>query len=600
MATITSLKGNHIWPRIAMHRRTSFVGKPAALVFGKRPIQAPVKLHLDVSTVVSLNVDHQDEVVRPKTNFAPCMWGDTFSYCTILLDNQVIEENIEEIKTLKEEVWHMIMSSEKDIIEKMSLIDTLERLGISYHFEEEIEDQLSNMFDLNVIHEEDDLYNVALYFRLFRQHGYPISSDHFNQFKDNNGKFKEALLTDAKGLLSLYEAAYVRKHGDDILDEALIFAKSHLERITPILESTLEKQVTHALMQPLHKGLPRIEAHFNISIYEECGSRNDKLLRFAKLDYNLLQLLHKKELSELTLWWKDLKLVSELPYIRDRIVECFLCAIGVYFEPQYSQARIMLTKCIVMLSVLDDTYDSYGTLDELLLFTKAVERWDLREIDRLPSYMKTIYSTLLNLFKDYDIEVKELNTFNGVCYVKEAMKEIVRSYYIEAKWFIKGNVPLFEEYLNNALITGAFYLLVPASLLGMRSTSKASFDWILNKPKILLASAIVGRVVDDIASYKVEKERGQLVTGIECYMKEHNLSIEEVNEKLFKLVENAWKALNKELIKPTSMSAEVQMRIVNFTRIPDVVYKNNQDGYSDPKYNLKPLVESLLVHPIHM
>lgn len=71
------------------------------------------------------------------------------------------------------------MITSNDIEQKIHLIDTLERLGIYYHFEEEIEDQLSKMFDLNVIHGEDDLYNVALYFRLFRQHGYPISSGMF-------------------------------------------------------------------------------------------------------------------------------------------------------------------------------------------------------------------------------------------------------------------------------------------------------------------------------------------------------------------------------------------------------------------------------------
>ena len=102
-------------------------------------------------------------------------------------------------------------------------------------------------------------------------------------------------------MLSLYEAAHVREHGDDILEEALIFATFHLERITPnSLDSTLEKQVGHALMQSLHRGIPRAEAHFNISIYEECGSSNEKLLRLAKLDYNLVQVLHKEELSELT------------------------------------------------------------------------------------------------------------------------------------------------------------------------------------------------------------------------------------------------------------------------------------------------------------
>lgn len=77
---------------------------------------------------------------------------------------------------MKEEVKHMIISTTgNDTTEKICLIDTLERLGISYHFEEEIEVQISKLFNLNVIQEEDDLYSVSLYFRLFRQHGYPIS-----------------------------------------------------------------------------------------------------------------------------------------------------------------------------------------------------------------------------------------------------------------------------------------------------------------------------------------------------------------------------------------------------------------------------------------
>lgn len=181
------------------------------------------------------------------------------------------------------------------------------------------------------------------------------------------------------------------------------------------------------------------------------------------------------------------------------------------------------------------------------------------------------------------------------------MKEIVKSYYIEAEWFLEGKIPSFKEYLGNALVTGTYYLLAPTSLLGMKSTSKKTFDWIMNKPKILVASAIIGRVIDDIATYKIEKEKGQLVTGIECYMQENNLSVEEASAQLSEIAENAWKDLNKECIKSTdSMPTEILMRVVNLTRLIDVVYKNNQDGYSDPKNNVKSVIEALLVNPIDL
>ena len=48
--------------------------------------------------------------------------------------------------------------------------------------------------------------------------------------------------------------------------------------------------------------------------------------------------------------------------------------IGVYYEPQYYLARRILTKLTAMLSIIDDVYDAYGTIDELEIFTNAIER----------------------------------------------------------------------------------------------------------------------------------------------------------------------------------------------------------------------------------
>jgi hypothetical protein len=37
-------------------------------------------------------------------------------------------------------------------------------------------------------------------------------------------------------------------------------------------------------------------------------------------------------------------------------------------------ARKFMTKLVVIITMIDDTYDAYGTIDELELFTKAIER----------------------------------------------------------------------------------------------------------------------------------------------------------------------------------------------------------------------------------
>ena len=55
-------------------------------------------------------------------------------------------------------------------------------------------------------------------------------------------------------------------------------------------------------------------------------------------------------------------------------MENFLWTVGVIFEPQYGYCRRMSTKVATFITIIDDVYDVYGTLDELELFTDAVDR----------------------------------------------------------------------------------------------------------------------------------------------------------------------------------------------------------------------------------
>ncbi|KAK6129778.1 hypothetical protein DH2020_036485 [Rehmannia glutinosa] len=543
-----------------------------------------------------VNCDQQG-IIRPVANFSPSLWGDLFTSCSVD-HSQVPECYAKEIDILKEKVRRMIVANDKKLQEKLILIDTIERLGLSYHFEKEIQEQLqltfNGYFKLENDQENDDLFVTALQFRLLRQHAFDAPSCIFDKFTDNNGKFKENLKGDIKGLLSLYEASHLRYHGEAILDEGLIFSTTHLESIDNS-STFMGRQVRHALEQSLQRGIPRIEAHNFIAFYEEDESKDESLLRLAKLDFNLLQMLHKKELYEITRWWKELDLVSKLSYARDRVVECYFWTLGVYFEPQYSRARVMLAKTIAMISIIDDTYDSYGTLDELAIFTDAIERWDIKEIDKLPDYMKICYKALLDLYDHYDEELRQQGRSFALHYAKATMKEIIRSYNIEAKWFIEGYMPPFGDYMANGFITSTYYLLATTSFIGMNSATKEAFEWLMKKPKIQVANVTICRVIDDVATYEIEKKRGQTVTGIECYMNEYGVSEEEAMKEFNNIAENAWKDMNEEFVKIKDVSMEITKRIVNLARLIDVVYKHNQDGYTHPEKVLKPCINGLLV-----
>lgn len=71
--------------------------------------------------------------------------------------------------------------------QQLMLIDAIQRLGVAYHFENEIDRVLNNhlLLQVNLLpaafgegdktNEDDDLHIVALRFRLLRQQGHRIS-----------------------------------------------------------------------------------------------------------------------------------------------------------------------------------------------------------------------------------------------------------------------------------------------------------------------------------------------------------------------------------------------------------------------------------------
>ncbi|KAL9244724.1 hypothetical protein vseg_018466 [Gypsophila vaccaria] len=551
-----------------------------------------------------------DDVVRPLAHFAPDIWGDSFIKFSPK-DSLKVEKYEIEVEPLKEEVRKWLKDGRIESSKKMSLIDAVERLGVYYYYNDEIEDSLRKIYEELAVNnfqnlDEFDLCDTATLFRVLRQHGYKVSCDIFKKFMTNEeGKFKETISKDIRGILSLYEAAHVRIHGDDILDEAINFTTNILKSSSSSLGdfSKFSKQVTHAMKQALHYGNPRDECRQFIQFYEDYDDeyRNDTLLKFAKIEYNRLQLIHRRELSQIESWWRALDLGKKLPYARQRSVECLYCVTMMYFEPQYSFARVLLCKIFLVLSVLDDTYDAYGTFEELQLLTQAFERWDMNAIEELPEeYMKVVYSFVFDTCDEFAKEMNKRGRPFAAKHTIARVIDLVKSYYNETKWKKIEYMPTFEEYLDNAAITGAVQLIITGSMMGMDEITDENQYRLMTQSTIAInACEVIGRLADDLAGHEEEQARGDFATSVECYMHNNKTTKEETLPILNKMMEDSWKQMNEQLLLEANspIARPVLIRILNLCRLADVVYKGI-DGYTHSPQVLKDVVLSTYVKPV--
>ncbi|KAF2283045.1 hypothetical protein GH714_043064 [Hevea brasiliensis] len=425
--------------------------------------------------------------VRRSANYTPSKWSHDF--VASLKNENAGEPYTTRVNKLKEEV-KMMLESATNPLDQLEIIDALQRLGVAYHFEDQIETKLRSIYN--------DIIN----------------------------KQRWAILEEAQKFSSKNLKAYLKKEnnsstsGDDAKNYHLNMAR-------------------HALELPLHWRMQRLDARWFIDVYENSPDMKPILLEHAKLDFNMVQAVHQQDLKHASSWWKGTGLGEKLAFVRARPMEVFLWTVGGVFEPQYGYFRRNLSQVGALITVIDDIYDVYSTLDEVELFTEAVT-----------SSVSWIYTKSTRIFA-----------------------------------WVSIAAPL---------------LLVHAYFAVPNHITKEASECILDYPNIVKWSSLIGRLPDDLGTSKHEQKRGDNPKSIECYMHESGASEAAAREHIHYLISEAWKKINEYQIGNTAVFSQTFIRMaMNLARMSQCIYQH-EDGFGAQNLQTKNRVISLLVEPVSL
>nr|XP_034603111.1 tau-cadinol synthase-like isoform X2 [Setaria viridis] len=423
------------------------------------------------------------------------------------------------VSALKEKV-RLLFEDSKDIIEQMNLVDTIQHLGIGHHFEKEIANTLCNIQHMEF--NTSSLHEVSLRFRLLREHSLWVSPDEFNRFKDTNGSFNMEMTNDPRGLLSLYNAAYMFIH-DEALEEAISFARLHLESMRYNLKYPLSEQVNRALHIPLPRTVRRVETLHYMSEYKHEREYNPNILELAKIDFNNLQQLHIKEIE-------------------------------------------------------------------------AISKWDESVVSILPEYLKKFYLRILRTFKEIQ-DMLAPNEQYKVSYAQKSFQTLSNYYLQGAEWFHCKKTPTFKERVEASLMDSGGSFSCVALLVGMGDiASKEALDWALGCTGAVRACGLITRYMNDITALKHGNREQDAANSVECYIAEYNVASEVAIANIYRMVEDAWKTLNKDLLELGSLHPAVR-RVIDATASLTLMYGDKKDTFTFGD-DLESLITRLFFSPI--
>ncbi|KAK7252226.1 hypothetical protein RIF29_36034 [Crotalaria pallida] len=472
----------------------------------------------------------------------------------------------------------------------LSLVDSIQRLGIRYHFEEEIEATLQRnhlMLTTHHCYQGNDyhqLSQVALQFRLFRQEGYYVNEDVFDKFWDKNGKVKRTLCKDIKGLIALFEASQLRIEGEDCLEEAGEFSRQYLSAwVSRFHDHPQAKLVANTLQCPIHKSLSRFMAT-SLDL-ENPGQWTNSLQELYKLDTQIVRSTHLEEIFAVSKWWKELGLARDSKFARAEPIKWYMWPMACIPDPCLSEERIEITKPLSLIYIIDDIFDCHGSIDELTLFTDAVNSWDLAAMEQLPDYMKLCFKALYDITNEVAFKTLIKHGWNPIGTLIKSWVRLLNAFLEEAKWFASGHLPTTEEYLKNGIIsTGAHVIFVHAFFIMGKGITNETVTLMDEDgiPSLISTTATIVRLCDDLEGNKKVTDNDKDGSYLKCYMKDHpGVSIEQTRDHISHQISVAWKQLNRECLKPTNpLPSSFAKLCLNSARMIPLMYSYDNNSPS--------------------
>nr|XP_043637175.1 probable terpene synthase 13 [Erigeron canadensis] len=496
--------------------------------------------------------------VQSRSSTRECVAGDIELKHAILLKhvrNQLIAKAIDHLK-----------------LDDIFMVDAIYRVGLGYLFKDEIKLILERRY-LQFIRkdfiEHLNLYEVSLCFRILRQNGFHVSKDVFKPFKGKDDKFDEKHKKDIRGMMELYEASLLRIKGENILDEAENFSSQILEdTITYLDDNDESRMIRYTLENPQRKTLTSCIKESNNIVQE-----------LAEVECKMVQPIRTMELNQISRWWNETGLGQDLCRARNQPLKWYIWPMVALPNPAFSQQRVDLTKVVSLIYVIDDVFDIYGTLDEVTLFTKAVNRWDIKAIEELPYYMRSSFKVLYEVTNEIAGKVSKKHGFNPMDSLRSSWATLCEAFLVEAKWFASGHVPTTDEYLKNGIVSSGIqvFLVHLFFLLGDGSTKEKARVINDNQGIVFLVSKIL-RLSDDLQCVlQDENQDGHDGSFVKCLLVEHgDISVEIATERVIQMISDAWKCLNKECLSGNPFSEDFTKGSINVARLVPLVY-----SYSD-------------------
>ncbi|KAH9751596.1 Beta-myrcene/(E)-beta-ocimene synthase 2 [Citrus sinensis] len=231
---------------------------------------------------------------------------------------------------------------------------------------------------------------------------------------------------------------------------------------------------------------------------------------------------------------------------------------GVGSEPQFAYCRRIVTIAIALITVIDDIYDVYGTLDELELFTAAVERWDIHY------WLGLIQAGL-----------------------------------VEAKWYHSKYTPTLGEFLENGLVSVAGPIVtMSAYLSGTNPIIQKELEFLESNPDFVHWSCKIFRLQDDLGTSSDEIQRGDVPKSIQCYMHETGASEEVAREHIKDMMRQMWRKVNAyRADKDSPVSQNTVDFMLNLVRMSHFMYLHG-DGHGAQNQETMDVASTWLFQPI--